>query len=167
MVASIEVPDVIYQNHAIVFYLFFRDLNATIIHLKVRNGTFQECDQRELERVIEDPQHFYPYNENDDWILATKDVKESTPYLLMPANKDIDYDLVLELDVRDDSGLIFRETHTFQVIGKPIVLEGYDPLEDLDLVATMMMVMLGSVFIWSLLLILVHLYRKVLKGRGP
>ncbi len=72
--------------------------------------------------------------------------------------------MILNLQIKNGSQVLYTETHSFWVIGEPIVIEGYDPNGDLDLFNMYTTVFVISLAIWIVIIFFAILIRKIVKG---
>ncbi len=165
-ILSMAIPDALYQDHGVLFYLILPGIGETSIKFSVINGEIVGLDEYDIERIIEYPDEIERYRgqQNGDLLTPSDMYHDLVAYAIYPEYLDEDFEMVLAIEVLNGTEILFTEIHTFRVTGKPIVIEGYDLSDGIDIPMTYVKAVIVSIVIWALVIAIAILIRKNMKG---
>lgn len=165
-ILSMSVPNVIYQDISIVFEIMEIDRNVTSRDFTMTNGELGYLDEYDMERSAKHPDAYYRWDgqENGDLLDTDNSYRETVGFIIYGEYLDKDFEMILKLQIKNGSQVLYTETHSFWVIGEPIVIEGYDPNRDIDLFIMYTTVFVISLAIWIVIIFFAIFIRKIMKG---
>jgi len=157
--------DVFYQDDYLDFQIYEEIDGYDEVNIQVENGYFGVKDDYHGYDYYDHYYDYYYYGEDGPVNILDSGffMGQLYGYYLKPYEFDENFNLTLRLEIIDEGESVYLETHTFYVVGEPIVIPGNNINEGLPILEYVLLSITVSIIFWIIVYII---YIRIKKQRG-
>ncbi len=156
--------DVFYQDDYLDFQIYEEIEGYDEVNIQVENGYFGVKDDYFVYDYYDSYYGYYLYGDEGPVNILDTDfyLGEIYGYYLKPYEYNENFNLTLRLEIINDDESVYMETHTFYVMGEPIVIPGNEINEGFPIWEYVLLSITFSIIFWIIFYIV---YSRIKKQR--